>query len=347
MTHLCRCSTLSNFDDFGDFENLDHDQPEATCATCGDPLCPGCGPSVQTRLLRLLVLPIGIVVVALVTRSIFFGGPDSQPVTSPSLSTSPPVVTPTETTVKVTESIAPESPSSTNIVEVDNGTLSDETIRSVVQIQVSGSRGLCGFGSGTVVGDRLTVLTNFHVIEEKPRCPSSSLAVAIVGSLDERPRVEFRADVMAVDEDADLAILKLTPLNASAPELRPIRISEKVSVGESIFIVGFPAIGGASITATQGVVSGFSNLWGVSWIKTDASVSGGNSGGAAFNLRGELIGVPTMASQSEDGEVVDCRPAADTNGDGSIDDNDACQSVGGFLNLLSPAARAIPLLKSR
>jgi uncharacterized protein YkwD len=115
-------------------------------------------------------------------------------------------------------------------------------------------------------------------------------------------------------------------------------------VGEDIFVIGFPSIGGSSITVSKGVVSGFTQDAGVTWIKTDASISGGNSGGAAVNSKGELIGVPTMASSGEDGKTVDCRPVVDTNKDGKVTDLDECKSIGGFLNLLSPTERATSLL---
>ena len=151
--------------------------------------------------------------------------------------------------------------------------------------------------------------------------------------------------VLGKDETADLAILRLTPKMSSAPMLRPAPIRSGTTVGEEIFIIGFPNIGGSSITISKGIVSGYTKSDGVSWIKTDASISGGNSGGAAVNTKGELIGVPTMASASEDGDVVDCRPVADTNGDDVIDKYDSCTSIGGFLNLLSPSERAESLLQ--
>lgn len=141
-----------------------------------------------------------------------------------------------------------------------------------------------------------------------------------------------------------MAILRLTPVSGSARSLRPVPIRTTAKVGEEIFIIGFPNIGGSSITISKGIVSGFTKDRGVSWIKTDASVSGGNSGGAAVNGKGELVGVPTMASAGEDGEIVDCRPVTDTNRDGVIDRYDDCVPIGGFLNLLSPASRAEDLL---
>ena len=111
--------------------------------------------------------------------------------------------------------------------------------------------------------------------------------------------------------------------------------------------IGFPAIGGDSVTVTKGEVSGFNNYRGVRWIKSSISISGGNSGGGAFNANGELIGVPTSLGVPGNNETTDCRPVRDTNGDGKIDSHDECVSMGGFINSLSPGSGAIDLAKSK
>ena len=329
-----------------DFEDYGSDTPEDGCEICGDPLCPGCGPSVQTRLLKLALLPIGIVVLALIFRAMFLGGDGSKddqvavPISDAAVEDDGdlPGQVATSTTSTTTTSVAATA------LPISAGSLTEDTIRSVVQVVQVDARGPCGWGSGTVVGNELTVLTNFHVIEQTSDCPSPRLEIWTVSALDERPTPTHSAAVVVADEQADLAILRLIPISGSKISLSPVPIRTTASVGEEIFIIGFPNIGGSSITISKGIVSGFTKDSGVSWIKTDASVSGGNSGGAAVNGKGELIGVPTMASAGEDGEIVDCRPVTDTNRDGTIDRYDDCVPIGGFLNLLSPASRAEALL---
>lgn len=329
-----------------EFEDYESDTPDEACEVCGDPLCPGCGPSVQSRLLKLAAIPIGIVVLAFLFRAMFLGGNGSdsdQDAVPSSVSTIEDkgdqldLTTTSITSVTTTSSVASAMP-------ISGGSLTEDTIRSVVQVVQVDARGPCGWGSGTVVSNESTVLTNYHVIEQTSDCPSPRLEIWAVSALDERPSPTHRAVVILSDEQADLAILRLTPLSSSAITLRPVPIRTTAKVGEEIFIIGFPNIGGSSITISKGIVSGFTKDSGVSWIKTDASVSGGNSGGAAVNGKGELIGVPTMASAGEDGEIVDCRPVTDTNRDGTIDRYDDCVPIGGFLNLLSPASRAEALL---
>ncbi len=328
-----------------DFEQYDDDTPSEGCDVCGEPLCPGCEPSVQGRLLKLALFPVAIIVLALIFRFMFLSGSGDGEEVSQTETVPPAQTVDAETTIATTTPSSTSTPVVATPLAIAGGVLMEDTIRSVVQVVQIDARGPCGWGSGTVVGNSLTVLTNVHVIETVEDCPNPRLEIWIVSALDERPSPAYNAEVVSTDEDADLAILRLTPKSSSAIPLQPVPMRSTASVGEEIFIIGFPNIGGSSITISKGIVSGFTKERGVSWIKTDASISGGNSGGAAVNGKGELVGVPTMASAGEDGEVVDCRPVTDTNRDGEIDRYDDCVPIGGFLNLLSPTSRAESLLR--
>jgi serine protease Do len=127
----------------------------------------------------------------------------------------------------------------------------------------------------------------------------------------------------------------------------PIGDSDGVDLGDEIRVLGYPTIGGSTITFTQGTVSGFTSepgLDGRAWIKTDAAFSGGNSGGAAIGVNGTLIGIPTEVGSGAGGDLTDCRVIQDTNGDGSIDDADSCIPIGGFINGLRPVNLAADLI---
>jgi hypothetical protein len=116
-----------------------------------------------------------------------------------------------------------------------------------------------------------------------------------------------------------------------------------VRQGDPIHIFSYPAAGGGTLQYTAGVVSGFSFEAGLderAWITTDATISGGSSGGTAVDSQGHLIGVPTQGSQ------LDCRPG-DTNRDGTVDAADVgCIPVGGSIGQLRPIALALPILTS-
>jgi hypothetical protein len=100
---------------------------------------------------------------------------------------------------------------------------------------------------------------------------------------------------------------------------------------------------------TRGEVSGFTSqpAYGQrAFIKTSATIAGGNSGGLAVDAAGNLIGVPTQLGYGGDDQYVDCRVLADTNRDGFVDDLDSCVPTGGFINALRPVDLAIPLIEA-
>jgi serine protease Do len=97
---------------------------------------------------------------------------------------------------------------------------------------------------------------------------------------------------------------------------------------------------------TISISSVFPALVDRAWIKTDATIAGGNSGGLAANDTGFIIGVPTIAASGTAGDITDCRVVQDTNGDGQLDSRDTCIPIGGFINGLRPVNLALPLIQA-
>jgi S1-C subfamily serine protease len=207
-------------------------------------------------------------------------------------------------------------------------------------------------GSGSIVSEDGLILTNAHVVEGVGEVVDA-LGVSITQETDVPPELTYLAEVLAIDYDLDLAVLRVAtdldgnPVSVTLPWVE-IGDSDQVEIGDRLRILGYPGIGGETITLTEGSISGFTaerSIAGRAWIKTDATIAGGNSGGMGTNQAGQLIGVPTIVtSGSERGESVDCRPLADTNRDGFIDGADTCVSVGGFINALRPINLALPLI---
>ena len=206
-------------------------------------------------------------------------------------------------------------------------------------------------GSGTIISPDGLILTNAHVVF--PAVGTlDRLEIGITDSPDTPPVATFLAEVAAADGALDLAVLRITArIDGSnvAGNLPYVQLgdSDDLEIGDSLRILGYPGIGGETITLTSGQVSGFTSEAGLgqrAWIKTDATITGGNSGGLAANERGELIAVPTAAGASDD--IVDCRAVRDTNRDGTIDEDDDCVPIGGFLNGLRPVALAVDMIEA-
>ena len=203
---------------------------------------------------------------------------------------------------------------------------------------------LCS-GSGTFVSTDGLILTNAHVVTSDELCDFDGIGIAVTVDAGRPPELLYRAEMLAIDPELDLAVLGVTGSidpNVPTPIVFPaldLGDSDELGIGDDVRILGYPEIGGETITFTNGSVSGFTAQAGVgdrALIKTDATIAGGNSGGAAVDTDGRLIGIPTKARASESGPAVDCRPLADTNGDGEVDDQDNCVPIGGFLNGLRP-----------
>jgi S1-C subfamily serine protease len=217
-------------------------------------------------------------------------------------------------------------------------------------------------GSGTIVSPDGLILTNCHVafpraMWDYDEFDYDHLVVSLTGRSDEPPTPTYIAEVVQYDANLDLAVVRITHLLDGTPvdgdELNlpalPLGNSDELEIGEQVHIFGYPGIGGETITLTSGNVSGFSPERGVQgrgWIKTDATIAGGNSGGTAVSEEGVLLGVPTQGGAGSTDQIVDCRYIADTNGDGRIDDNDTCVPMGGFINALRPINLAKPLIEA-
>jgi len=158
-------------------------------------------------------------------------------------------------------------------------------------------------GSGTILTEDGIILTNYHVIEEttQPFC-----AIGITNDISQDPEYIYYARLMlddqgekinSVNRELDIAFLQIVEVKEgyTFPEKFPfvstIGSSDALNFNEKIYIVGYPGFGGGTITYTSGVMSG---KLGDDLIKTSAKIDFGNSGGAAFNERGEFIGIPTF-----------------------------------------------------
>jgi S1-C subfamily serine protease len=213
-----------------------------------------------------------------------------------------------------------------------------------------------GVGSGTLITGDGHILTNHHVVEDAPmprevraycedqtprgRAEVGFVKVAWLPDAKGNPAEPYRAELVQDSSLVeDLAVLRITEhLDGTRVDTRrdPFPFvqfgdSDALREPEKIILVGYPANAGTSRRVSEGIFSGWGdNGFGVPWIYTDATISGGNSGGTAVNSEGLFVGIPTIAT------ISDCRPG-DTNNDGVEDENDqGCIGIGGNYGILIP-----------
>jgi len=234
-------------------------------------------------------------------------------------------------------------------------------VGAVVQILVDGV--VSGYseqwsGSGTIISPDGFILTNAHVAVGDRYYPADRLTIALTVAEDAPPIPAYIAEVVQADNNLDIAVLRIVQ-DVNGQRVDPATLdlpyaelgdSDALRLGDDIIIMGYPGIGGQTITLTSGEVSGFTSeaaYGNRAFIKTSATIAGGNSGGLATDENYRLVGIPTQVGAGElTGDVVDCRPLADTNRDGYVDDYDTCVPTGGFINALRPINLAIPLINA-
>ncbi len=69
---------------------------------------------------------------------------------------------------------------------------------------------------------------------------------------------------------------------------------KSTNIGDHVSILGYPGVGGSSLTVTDGIISGFEYDNGTRFIKTSAKIEHGNSGGVAIKNSGCILGIPTF-----------------------------------------------------
>lgn len=146
-------------------------------------------------------------------------------------------------------------------------------------------------GSGFILTQDGYILTNYHVVEG-----SNSIKVTTYDG------TSYDAQLIGYDESNDIAVLKI-----DASDLTPVVLgdSDTLNVGDSVVAIGNP-LGELTFSLTTGVVSALdrpvtlSTGTTMNLIQTDCAINSGNSGGALFNLYGEVIGI-TNAKYSSSG----------------------------------------------
>lgn len=181
-----------------------------------------------------------------------------------------------------------------------------KVVRSTAWVHSDRGGGRSATGSGTLIdrGRRL-VLTNYHVVGDVktatvffPQYDANKKAIPDRT----RYRSGIHAEVVELDKQADLALIRLDRVPDGVPEL-PLA-KETPDPGTSVHSIGNPGKSGALWVYTPGKVR---QVYGKKWkakldertvvsfdakvIETDSPTNPGDSGGPLVNDKGELVGV--------------------------------------------------------
>ena len=193
-----------------------------------------------------------------------------------------------------------------------SGTISDTVQRVLpslvnVRVQLGGGGGLLedllggggeGEGSGVIIDENGTILTNNHVVQD-------AQSVSIVFA--DGQHAELPGRVLGTAPERDLAVVCV-----DATDLKAIEIgsSGSLRLGDDAIALGYP-LGLGGPTVTRGIVSGLGRqlapLGGVpleNLIQTDAAINPGNSGGPLVDGNGKLIGINTAGALAAFAENV-------------------------------------------
>ncbi|KDB08523.1 HtrA2 peptidase [Burkholderia sp. lig30] len=140
-------------------------------------------------------------------------------------------------------------------------------------------RAISGTGSGFIVSADGLIVTTAHVVDQ-----ATELTVRLTD------RREFKASVIAVDAQSDVALLQI-----DATKLPTVKLgdSSHVRVGEQVLTIGSPDSYGN--TVTTGIISAMSRTLpdgsSFPFFQTDVASNPDNSGGPLFNRAGEVVGI--------------------------------------------------------
>ncbi|MBA3463080.1 MAG: trypsin-like peptidase domain-containing protein [Deltaproteobacteria bacterium] len=181
----------------------------------------------------------------------------------------------------------------------------DSTVMVVAADLVDGRLRPRGGGSGVVVGADGSILTNYHVIHDKDGRLHDVFVIGRFSQPDHAPQLwcAGRPSRSKLQREIDLALIKCdldldgrlwNPRNGTLWATLPEARTADVKMGQRLWVLGYPDVGGGGLTLSEGQVEGWTGEDGAAgkdFIKTDASITHGNSGGPVVDDHGRLVGI--------------------------------------------------------
>ena len=176
----------------------------------------------------------------------------------------------------------------------------DSTVMVIVGDLIDGRLQPTGGGSGVVIAADGSILTNYHVVHDSNQRLHDVFIIARSNQTEKAPVLicAGRPSRSKLQPETDLALIKCDmdldgrQWDSRAANWQPLLMGKPkvLSPGMRLWVVGYPDVGGGGLTVDQGVIEGFTDQY----IKTDAPISHGNSGGPVVTDDGTFVGIATV-----------------------------------------------------
>lgn len=161
-----------------------------------------------------------------------------------------------------------------NIGELTNTEIIQKVKSTVVYVET-----IYGIGSGMIIEEEGYILTNAHVVR------GASLIKVHLSNGE-----SFTVTKISINEDIDLALLKINANNLSAVEFGN---SDKIQQGDEVFTFGYPFGIKGDVSFKEGTISRELTKKGMKYLEISAEIHPGNSGGPLVNRFGQVVGINT------------------------------------------------------
>lgn len=289
---------------FNNFDNNNHnDYNEFSYYPDNRNKSSGSGKFIIVLVIMMTIIAVGTMGVVAVSLSnnkdISDNSNNNNSISSPTLSADTNVSDQTQTTVNNRTNI----PTLTQLSTPDDALSIPEIVQkvspSVVGISCTTTyQGQTGTvtGTGFIISEDGYIITNAHVVED-----GTDVQVLLSKDLNSE---QFDAEVVGIDTQTDIAVLKIEKTGLPAVELGT---SSELLVGECAVVIGNPLGFELSGSVTAGIISALDRELTIedrdmTLIQTDASINSGNSGGPLINAYGQVVGITSAKINTTYGE---------------------------------------------
>lgn len=159
---------------------------------------------------------------------------------------------------------------------------------------------MIGWGSASIIDSGGLIITNNHVVDDGRGSTLWWFSICITTDSSVRPVCHYTASLIARDVRNDVALLRIDAqdifgkkVDLASLSVLPVDYDYVPKTQDTVTAVWYPRVWASTITKTQGIIAWVQSYNDAIYIKTDAQIAGGNSGGPLL-LWDAMIGINTF-----------------------------------------------------